>query len=338
MTTLDPISQFPAFYTNPAIAVLAPAARWTISGSLADDPDDPDDPRAGRKAPIDIRQLLDYTDPHGRRLRGARTVDEQCLVTLTELTERIPNAANAAFYLRAATDGLVIIDIEPDCPPAIAAGLIDLPGLLYSEVSMSGRGYHLLAQLPRSFRDYPIAAGKRVLRHPQGWYEILLDHWITFTRRPIEKAPDASEIPEDESFASVDDLYVSLAAQAKETNARALDVHTTVEPPEIAHGPQIVRQVISTSRERLKEPADFDHDTSRWEFSVLATLYHQMITPMNLYYSFDGSVYSDSDRAWLLFLAAREVLPARRKHREQRNRRPYLLDRAAQIIAGSTQH
>lgn len=331
MPEIDPRALFPDFYANSAIATLAPAARWTISGSLADDPDDPDDPRAGRKAPIDIRQLLDGHDIAGKRLRGAWARDEQCLITLADLTQRIPNAANAAFYLQAATDGLIIIDVEPSCPPEIAANLINLPGLLYTEVSMSGRGYHLIAALPRSFHNHPMAAGKRVLRHAQGWYEILLDHWVTFTRQPIETWP----APNSQGVASVDELYTELAAVATAvSNASGADVRTAAEPPEIPHGRQIVLQTVNASLDKLKEPAEFDYDNSRWEYSVLATLYIRMDTPMGLYSSFDGSVYSDSDQAWLLYLASLEVLPHRRKHNEMRNRRPYLLDRAASIIAG----
>lgn len=331
MTVVDPRPHFPEFYENPAIATLASAPRWTVSATLAENIDDPDDPKATRKAPIDMRQLLDGTDVKGRRLRGAWSRDEQCLVTLDELSDRMPAAANTAFYLQAATDGLVVIDIEPGCPPEVAADLLALPGMIYTEESMSGRGYHLVAPLPSNFSRFPIAAGKKVLRHEKGWYEILIEHWITFTRRPIRSVPDA---PETAEFTSVEDLYTALAEKARRSAAAALDVHTAVELPNIPHRDRIVTKIVALATHRMKTPEDFDHDLSRYEFSVLGTLYHQMLGVIVSYMQFENLRFSTSDQAWLLYQAATEILEPRPKHNERRNGRPFLLDRAAAMIAG----
>ncbi|PUB32502.1 hypothetical protein C8K30_1011028 [Promicromonospora sp. AC04] len=326
MTPDDPHAWFPQFYENPAIRALADARRWTISGQIGDDLDKP----PTRKAPVDIRHLLSTG-----RVRGAWATDEACLVTLDELTRAVPDAANNAFYLQAQTDGLVVLDIEPSCPPEVAADLLRLPGTLYSELSMSGKGFHLLAALPRNFHDFPVAAAKRVLREEHRWYELLLDHWVTLTRRPIpeEIVASAGARSRPTAFASFEDLYAELATKARESAAgSASDIETTVEMPEIPYAQEIVQQTLATARHQLRAPEDFDHDLSRWEFSVLASLHAWMMTQIRAYNALSIE-YSPSDIAWLLYRAALEIIPARPKHGQRRNGRPFLLDRAAALVA-----
>lgn len=325
---MDPRAHFPHFYDNDEIALLGTQARWTVSGQL-----DLTDEKQGRKAPIDLVHLIE----HGR-VRGAWALDTQCLVTLDELTEHLPTAANAAFYVQSHTDEVVVVDIEPGCPPEIAADLLNLPGIRYAELSMSGRGYHLLMNPPANRYQHPVAAGKRVLRHPQGWYEILFDHWVTFTRTPVpdEVVEVARERAPGEAT-SLEDVYALLAKTATAGAAgSAGDVITTAEPSPIAGGDQIVERTLEGARPRLKTPADFDHDLSRWEFSVLGILAREMGTHLVRVGFVNRTSYSAGDKAWLLYLAAREALPHRLKHEGQRNGRPYLLDRAAAMVAANS--
>ncbi|MFB7917055.1 hypothetical protein [Streptomyces sp. NPDC056061] len=336
MTPAGPRTWFSAFYDNPAIRTLGTACRWTISGRLGDLGTDGDE--SDHKAPIDVRHLIDGCNPgcrHVGALRGAFAPDATCLLTLDELTAAVPNAANAAYYLQAQTDGLIVIDIEPDCPPGIATDLLRLPGILYSELSMSARGFHLVAPVPTNLHGFPVAAGKRVLREEHGWYEILLDHWVTFTRSPVpDRLVDrAAALTGPPQFSSVEELYAELAAKARESaNASAVTVSTSGQMPDIPHAEKIVEQTLLSARGRLRQQSDFDHDMSRWEFSVIATLYHWMQVPLRTYSSF-GMEYSSGDRAWLLYRAALDAIPARPKHSQLRNGRPFLLDRAAALVA-----
>lgn len=323
MTQATPCDWFGHFYRNPAIQALASAQRWTISGRL----DDKDTGKLrDRKAPIDVRHLIDY-----QRLRGAWATDAQCLINLAELSDRIPLAANAAFYLQASTDGLIVIDIEPKCPEHIAKQLLAMPGLIYTETSMSGKGYHLVARLPANTADFPNALGKKVLQHEEGWYEILLEHWVTFTRNPI--SPELlQDLPEEDLlFATVDDLYAELAKKAKPTLTVA-PVFTEDGFPDIDSAKAIIRNAITGSERRLKTLEDFKFDHSRFEFSTLGVLYRQMCFSISDYEA-RGSYYSPSDKAWLLFKAATEVIDPRPKHLEVRNGRPFLLQRAADMVA-----
>lgn len=338
MTPADPHAWFPQFYGNPAIRTLASACRWTISGQIGEETlDDPIKPPR-RKAPIDVRHLLDgctSSCKHAGPLRGAFALDETCLLTLDELTAAIPNAANTAFYLQAQTDGLLVLDIEADCPPGVAADLLRLPGILYSELSMSGQGFHLVMPLPKNFHDFPIAADKRVLREEHGWYELLMDHWSTFTRQPV---PDRIVVNVDAAttvpaFASLEDLYAQLAVKASESSGVSASAVDTAEyMPDIPYSQAIVEQTLARASRQLRDPGDFNHDMSRWEFSVLASLYGLM-RPQLRAYSALGVEYSTGDTAWLLYKAAVDVIPARPKHSERRNGRPFLLDRSAVLVA-----
>ena len=329
MPQADPRGWFPQFYDNPAIRALATARRWTISGQIGDFEGAVDSPTRTRKTPIDLRELIDRG-----RVRGAWAIGSACLADLDELTREIPGASNAAFYLQAQTDGLVVVDIEPYCPPGIAADLLRLPGVLYSELSMSGRGFHLIAPAPSNLHDFPVAAGKRVLREEHGWYEILLDHWVTFTRTPIPDSIDdgGASVSRPPGIGSVEALYAGLAVKARPSSASAAAVSTDCSMPDIPHASKIVEQTLVSARDRLRSQSDFDNDTSRWEFSVLGTLYHWMQVPLCTHSAF-GVEYSAGDRAWLLYWAALDVLPARPKHGQLRNGRPFLLDRAAALVA-----
>lgn len=332
VTQPDPIALFPHFYDNPAIRTLAPSSRWTVSGKLGDL--ESDTGSKPRKAPIDIRHLLagcTHRCEHAGGVRGAFALDETCLVTLDELTRALPNASNAAFYLQTLTDGVLVIDIEPSCPAEIAQDLLRLPGIRYAETSMSGRGYHLVTDLPSNFYDFPDASHKRVLREEHGWYEILLDHWVTFTRAPVpEGSMDQASEP---TFASVEDLYADLAVRTRPSAlSSATSIRTDVEMPRIPHAEKIVATTLASCEGRMKALEDFDGDASRWEFSVLGSLYGWLRTATSRY-AIVGITYSDADLAHLLHQAALEVLPEREKHTQTRNGRPYLLDRAAALVA-----
>lgn len=327
--TVDPLALFPEFYANPTIQTLAPVRRWTVSGRLSDAP------ASGHKAPIDVRHLIEGCRPECRHegpVRGAFTLDSTCLMSLGELVAALPKAANHAYYLQSHSDGVVVVDVEPDCPPDLAANLLRLPGVLWAETSMSGRGYHLVMPRPKNLHDFPHAAHKRVLRERNGWFEILLDHWITFTRRPVD-AELAGDGP-PARFASLEDLYAALAENARASAAgSAGEIVTDEDMPDIPGAHDIVAAAIAGSEDRRKDLSDFDHDRSRWEFSVLGTLYAEQVQAMNLHAGMRQRSYSARDQAWLLYTAAVEVLPKRAKHTETRNGRPYLLDRAASLVA-----
>ena len=312
---MNPLREFPAFYSNPVVRALSREPRWTVSGRK-----DPDSSTS--KMPIDMRELLD-----NNRVRGAYEVSPACLVDLEELTRRLPDAANCAFHLSAATDGVAVLDIEPDCPPEVSAPLLAMGGDLYRELSMSGRGHHLVMPLPANFWSFPVAASKLKLREEHGGWEVLLDHWVTFTRVPSPRpAPGAAP-------AVWEDVYASVASAAVEAPAASLDVDA--EMPDVPYAEQILAEVTRLPHRRRKE--DFHGDMSRFEFAVMGVLYNRLLDYLQVMrMAFPALSYSDSDRVWLLYAASSRVLEHRDKHDEVRNGLPLLLNSATALVARRT--
>jgi hypothetical protein len=308
---LTPDMLFPDFYVNPAVQLLADRSRWSVSDN--------------EKMPIDMRELMKTG-----RIRGAWDISDACLMTLNELTKALPNAANNAFYLQAQTDGVLVLDIEKTCPPNVAAELLGMSETLYSELSMSGRGYHLLMPLPPNFWDYPLATSKKVLKEEHGWYEILLDHWVTFTRTgvPAERyvGPDEDALPQAPAWA---DLYASLAELAVETPTVHVDVNA--DKPEIPREAEIIE--LMTRQPHKRELGKFHNDYSRWEFSILGVLYNRLAAILVAIKDVVDHPYDENDQAWLVYTAAQKVIPHRTKHEEYRNNMPLLMNATVSLIA-----
>ena len=307
MSHVDPRSAFPEFFTNPIIQAIAEVPRWTVSDN--------------EKVPIDMRALLDRGV-----IWGAREISETCLVTLSEMTDKLPQAANNAYYIRSQTDGFAVLDIEKTCPPEIAAELLKIPAL-YAERSMSGKGYHLLLPLPANFWSFPIAAGKRVLKEEHGWYEILLDHWVTFTRNVIP----AHQLPQPDVVGTPwEDLYKTLGSLAVEAPTAEFDI--ALERPDIVRLDQIVE--LMTRRPLEKTLEDFHGDYSRYEFSSLGTLYNRLAPILVAIKDAEpDAVYDGSAVSWLVYEAGTRLLPPRAKHDEIRNGMPLLLNAAVGLVA-----
>ncbi len=307
MTANDPHAVFPEFYNNPIIQDLSQTPRWTVSNK--------------DKAPIDMRELM-LTG----RIHGAKEPNERYLVTLPELTKFLPKAANHTFYLHGQLDGYLVLDIEPSCPEPIARHLLSLPAL-YTEQSMSGKGFHLVMPLPDNFWDFPVATGKKALKEEHKHYEILVDHWITFTRRQVD--PSWFTLPPAPA-GSWEKLYALLAKDAVETPTVELDID--LECPQIPNKPMILKAM--TTRPINRTPEDFNGDHSRYEFSVLGILYSRMITVINEFQTvYPTTSYGDSEKVWLLYEAVRTVVPPREKHAERRGGMPLLFDRAMWVLS-----
>lgn len=307
MSPTDPRSAYPEFYNNPIIGAIAGIPRWTVSDN--------------EKIPINMRELMT-----SGRIWGAHEISEQCLVSLPDLTDALPSASNNAFYLRSQTDGVLVLDIEPKCPPEVARELLALPNL-YEELSMSGNGYHLVMPMPANFWDYPIATGKLVLKETHGWYEILLDHWVTFTRKPI---PEGRRVDKNFEPGAWEQLYDSLAKNAVE--APTVDFNLDDTRPEIPRREQILD--LMTRVAVTKGIDDYHGDASRYEFGTLAVLFNRLKTILIAIREAEPDFdYNESAIAWLLFEAATQILPPRDKHMETRNGMPLLLNTAVALVA-----
>lgn len=325
-TGIDPCAAFPEFYSNPIIQALAPLPRWTVSTK--------------EKVPIDMRALLDEGQVH-----GARYADERCLAPIDEILAKHPDVANHALRVATSADSLVVLDVEKTCPPWIAAKLLALPAH-YCEVSMSGRGFHLVMDAPSNLAAFPAAAGKAKVQHPAGWYEVLLDHYVTMTRRPVperlgsEMAALAQQPPgplpegfdpEEEArhLGSIEQVWAHLARDVRSSPTMQIDVEAS--RPEIPMADTLVSAMLAQPYSKTLK--DFHSDHSRYEYGLLGWLYYRlrpMLRATNVQRVHD---FTPSDIAWLLYEAATKALPHRPKHDEFRNGMPLLLSQATSLVA-----
>ena len=306
MTGASPYEAHPEFYGNPVIQMLAHEPRWTVT-------------EPGTKMPINIREVLS-----SGRIWGAHEISAECLMPLDEMLSQLPDVANNAFYLRASIDRVLVLDIEKTCPPTVARELLKMPALL-RERSLSGLGWHMVMPLPDNFADFPIAARKRVLKQEDGWYEVLVDHWVTFTRDTTPEPPVDPDAP------SWERVYASLAEKAVETPRVALDIDD--ERPDIPRFERIV-SFLSEAADGMTADA-YGGDASRFEFAVIGRLYNRLTGALPVLQDAEPDAdYSDqSVQAWLVYSAAKSVIPHREKHDELRAGVPLLMSSTVSLIS-----
>lgn len=326
--SFDPRLAFPHFYTNEIITkVLGPMPIWTVSNPTS-------------KMPIDIRHLLNGCNgcTHPEPVRGAWARDERVLVTLDELTSGLPTAANCAMFIDAPSQGCVVLDIEKTCPPEERDRLLAI-GALYSETSLSGKGYHLVLPLPSSFPELSIAANKAVLKGPHGWWEILQsNHFVTYTRNPTP-VPISSTVDTE----LWDQVWRSVAepANSKPVAARAANLDENTRP---GHEWYDVVSLMLIQRCRFfgRTPKRFDNDHSRYEWAYAQYIYDKLnqlrLSPDSIDVSPDKSltmntiVIDETAATWLVYDTLTHYLDHRAKHDETREGMPLLLNLASRVV------
>ena len=117
------------FIQNDFIQTIAENRRWTVSTS--------------KKKPVDMNILRSQGKVVGASFKDGNMP----LVDLYDVRNILPNATNATYSLNQALDDFIVLDIEPRCPPEIRDSLLTLP-YMYGELSMSGKGFHLIFQKP----------------------------------------------------------------------------------------------------------------------------------------------------------------------------------------------
>jgi len=330
------------FYQNPVIQRLSANPRWTISGRL---PTTPAEREA--KAPINIRELS-----LSGMLYGARPpYDESCLMTLDELTNFLPTASNCAYFLDTIRDGVIALDIEKTCPPHIRDHLLTLP-TWYTEVSLSGLGYHLLAPLPANFQDFPDVLNAKNLQSADRTWEIHLCHWLTFTRNAVDPTwlnhhlantyyPDRAGnlVSPLQTPTTWEDVFGYLASNYVPP-VSAGDIDFADLENSIPNHEMLLNLLCSTARYN-RTLADFNYDHSRYEFGYLSHLHKTLLQHAENNTTVMASLtnYGTSDGidpsivAYIIYEALTMLIPFRVKHSETRNGVPLLLDAARRLVS-----
>lgn len=318
MATNKTYLDFPEFYNHPFIQSIAPIERWTVS--------DKD------KKPLDMFEWI-----YRKRLVGAATTDSNSLISLPKLCEIIPNAVNNTFFMDSLIDNFVMLDIEKTCPDNIKAELLQLP-YIYGETSLSGKGYHLVFPLPDCFYEYPAATKKLTMKEEHGYYEILLNHYVMFTRNMLPPATGNGDFEK---------LFRTLCSNQKETHREDVNIQT-LEPE---HGPDYDKIVNLLARQEYKKTyEDFHNDVSKFEYGCMGYFHYKLVQILKVntiaiqevYSKAEGKMvskkytYSDNEKAWILYTVVKDKIPYRAKHDENRDGLPWLLYLAREIIAKSS--
>lgn len=298
---------FEAFYGNPIIQRLGQNKRWTVS--------DKD------KVPIDMTDLL---MSNGQVIHGALNRKEgHCpYVNLQTLTQYLPNAKNNAYWIDAATDGILVLDIEPKCPKAIADRLLQLPAV-YGEYSMSGKGYHLILPLPNTYED--AYRCKNAVKEKHGYYEFLCNHYVTFTRNvlPYNLVPNMGTLSYDEYVDIWNEVAENVTIETKNTTVAVMNEEVSTE------WTNYVQTILGSSdQDYAKTPSDFEDDMSRYEYGCTAHYFYALSRVLRRI----KVLYEKDEMIWEVYRATSEFLPYRSKHDTARNNMPWLLYLSALIV------
>ena len=310
--------QIMLFYEHDFIKTIANQKAWTISDN--------------KKIPIHMGKLMLES-----RTVGANPYDITSFVNLYELyhfylTKFNAYPPNHAFYLDAIEHGFCVLDIEPKCPENIKQQLLQLP-YRYGEISLSGKGYHLVFDLPiEILKEYPIVYQKVAMKEEHGYYEILLNHFCTFTGKLIPPSNPSTL----NGFNGFKELFQTLAMEQKDTRGSDVDVQE-IEGVNTKMTDQILILLHTASKQYHKTLADFHDDHSTYEFAFIAFLNYKLNLILKVQaIQNENHVYSDSEKAWFLWQTAMNDLPFRAKHREKRDHLPWLLYVAKKVISLST--
>lgn len=320
MPTIEQTTErYKTFLSNPAVRSIASKPKWSIS--------DKD------KRPISLYNLL-----YNRIVVGGKPGVIGDTDTLDGLIKSFCRTfpdqgqiANFAFFLDAIDDDIVVLDIEPECPTSLKAEFAQLP-YIYGEVSMSGRGMHLLFPKPKNFDDFPIAAKKKAMKGPKKYYEILMGHWVTFTGRALKRSVGRN-IENQEPF---EKLFATLAAQ--QTESAKIDIELDPERlrenvAEIPDADYIIDILTRPANAVGFKPERYDNDMSRYEFAYFGIKCSQLTSLLrSTRIKSNGHTYTPEDFIRLLYVIGTTELEHRDKHDSTRNGMPWLMYEAAQLV------
>ena len=294
------------FYEDPFIKSIEGNEKWTISD--------------GKKRPININALMETNQVYGADI----TSEENPCTSLTKLKKYYPAMTNCAYYLNAIQDGFVVLDIEPCCPDDILYDLLKTD-YIYAELSLSKKGVHLIYKLPEGLKKYSYTQKMPAIKEEHGYYEILLNHWVTFTRWNIMKP----KTPDTQKFQNIlNELAQKTEVRKSKERCRVIEFEKD-KMPEIWDFDEIIR--LTTQYEYRKTPNDFPNDMSRYEYGYVGWLYYQLSNVLSLN-KYKNRIYTDEQKLYLLYYSAKQEIPYRAKHDGMRNGMPWLMYLSHQIM------
>lgn len=284
------------FKEQPLIRKIKDIPRWTISKD---------------KVPLDMHILFEQD-----QIKGAHFHDQRSLCTLDAIDDYFAQfnqkVTNHAFFLDTILDNIMVLDVEPSCPDEIKKELLQT-NYIYGEISLSGKGYHLVFDTPSCFMDYPDAYSKPSLKHKDKYYEILMNQFCTFTGNVIPLCNNPTK--------SFDDIYKELASKAKTYQVHDVDIQSIDEKPDTEYADKILEMLKIAANDYKKQPSDFkkekdqsQNDYSRYEWAYISYLNWKLSSILAVQCIANEHEYTDSEKAYFLYTIACEMLPHREKH------------------------
>lgn len=250
-----------SFINEPVIKYMATQKRWAISDPRKKE--NYNDPYLQEKAPMNVNMLMcnmvKYVNP---------SVPDS-MVSLDVAYNFAPNCGRYAYYLDTMLDNLIIIDIEKTCPPELLVEFLKLP-YIYAETSMSGKGVHLIMAKPSNFHDIE-QSQKTVIKDPRGYYEILQNHWCTFTGNPLPQN-NGSFVRITPPTLSWDDVYkeIALASPMSAVGDITTEIADIKDVPQANELMEMTKIFVLEDEQYLK--ALDNTDGSAREFSIISTI------------------------------------------------------------------
>lgn len=325
---------FPEFYNNPTIKELGKNQKWTVSTTKS-----PEGSKIPKKMPLDMYELVNNQKIRGLSEERAHKEGYNPYLTLDDLCEVLPNATNNAYYLDAVLrDKIVVLDIEPSCPQELKEKLLKLP-YLYGEISMSGKGVHLIFDLPEEILDkYPLAKNKVTMMDSSHSYEILLNHMVTFTRNALPPSPY------EEDISVFEEIFEQLCQSVKyDTDSVNMTVEN-IDTDDIPNYDLLMK--LLNLRQYDKSLKDFpyrdhngnivrpgEYDNSVYEYNISRFYYKRLQSMLPNSGEFKDHIYTDSEKAILVYKCVEQAIDHRDKHDTTRNGMPWLLFVASTLIA-----
>lgn len=284
------------FIDNNFIQTIAENNRWTVSTK--------------NKMPIDMNILRNEGKIKGATYKNGNMP----LVNLYDIYNILPNAVNATYNLNQNLDNFVVLDIEPKCPEQLKNELLKLP-YIYGELSMSGKGFHLV--FPKPVTEYEeILISKTAIREENGYYEFLLTHYVTFTGIILKQKCTPKNISEYYK------IFDNIAKTKQLSMNKEIDTSNIPDIDNIIYG----RKIVDTLKKAVfeKELSDFKNDYSAYEFGVIGFYMYNLELLLSTT-KYLNQQYTDQEKGRILYTIVSDILPYRPKHDELRNGMPMLM-------------
>lgn len=286
------------FVEHPVIKPLANYQRWTITEPTT-------------KRPLDIPWMI-ATFPNVE-IRGCDYRLPDTMMTLSDLIETLTTMGtepvNFAYYLTPDLDDIIVVDVEPSASKEVKEAFLSTP-FLYGETSLSGNGFHLVYKRPEPlFKQYPISQMKSRLRSADTTFEILIDHWVTFTGNQIK--PPA--IPQYTLESLVEPLFANASEPSTEATLPIAEIAPdSVEELYDKFAPIILKQAATGA----KSFEECNSDMSLYELEFVEYLMLQFNQIVKAYNRGQTEPYIPTDDEVVYFSAmlAEEMLEWRDKH------------------------